>query len=71
MKSDTFYGEFMVKLIWRLSGNLIYHVLSMNTTRQFQTNFTIKSLSKISLFALLHTISISTILVIIFNKSSQ
>ena len=23
MESDTFYGDFMVKLIWRLSGNFI------------------------------------------------
>ena len=31
MKSISFYGDFMVKLIWRLSGNLIYHVFSMKT----------------------------------------
>ena len=29
MESDTFYGDFMVKLVWRLSGNLIYHVFSI------------------------------------------
>ena len=28
MEGDTFYGDFMVKLILRLSGNLIYHVFS-------------------------------------------
>ena len=32
MKSDTFYGDFMVKLIWRFSGSLIYHVVSMKTS---------------------------------------
>ena len=26
VESDTFYGDFMVKLLWRLSGNLIFHV---------------------------------------------
>ena len=52
MESDTFYEECMVKLIWRLSGDLIYHVLSMNTPRQFQTNFTTKSPLKISLSTL-------------------
>ena len=26
MQSDTFYGDFMVKLIWTLSGNSIYHI---------------------------------------------
>ena len=29
MESDTFYGDFMVQLVWRLSGNLIYHVFSI------------------------------------------
>ena len=31
----------MVKLRWRLSGDLIYHVFSI---KNLQTNFTIKSL---------------------------
>ena len=33
----------MVKLMWRLSGNLIYHVFSMKTPENLQTNFAIKS----------------------------
>ena len=32
MESDTFYGHFMVKLVWRLYGNLIYYVSSMKTS---------------------------------------
>ena len=43
MKSDTFYGEFKVKIIWRLSGNLIHHVFSMKTPDNLQTDFAIKS----------------------------
>ena len=27
VESETFYGDFMVKLIWNMSGNLIYYVL--------------------------------------------
>ena len=34
MENDTFYGEFTVKSIWKLSGNLFYHVFSMKTLRQ-------------------------------------
>ena len=33
----------MVKLIWRLSDNFIYHVFSMETSDDLLTNFTIKS----------------------------
>ena len=33
----------MVKLIWRLSGNLICDVFSAKTPDNRQTNFTIKS----------------------------
>ena len=43
MESDTFYGDFMVKSIWRLSGNWIFHVFCMKTQVDLQTNFTIKS----------------------------
>ena len=43
MKSKSFYEDFMVKLIWRLSGNLIYHVFSMKALDNLQTNSTIKS----------------------------
>ena len=39
--SDTFYGDFIVKLIWRLSRNLIDHVFSMKNN--LQTTFAIKS----------------------------
>ena len=31
MESNTFYRDFMLKLIWRFSGNLIYHVFSIKT----------------------------------------
>ena len=31
MQGNNLYRDFMVKLIWRLSGNLIYHVFSMKT----------------------------------------
>ena len=44
MENSTFHGDLMVKLIWRLSSNLIYHVFSINTPDNLQTNFTIKSL---------------------------
>ena len=43
MESDTFCGEFMLKLTWRLSGNLIYHAFSTKSHDNLQTNFTIKS----------------------------
>ena len=33
MECDPFNGDFMIKLIWRLSGNLIYHVFSMKAPR--------------------------------------
>ena len=47
MKSDTFCGDFFVKLTWRLSDNLIYHIFSMKTKDNLQTNFTIKSPQKV------------------------
>ena len=31
MVNDTFFGDIMIKLIWRLSGKLIYHVFFMKT----------------------------------------
>ena len=43
MEVDTVYGNFMVKLIWRLSGNLIHLVFSMKSSDNLETNFTIKS----------------------------
>ena len=42
MESDTFYGDFIVKLIWRLSGNLIHRAFSMKTTSRL-INCTIES----------------------------
>ena len=49
----------MVKLMWRLSGDLIYHAFSTTTLDNLQTDFTIKSPSKKSLSTLspysLHT----------------
>ena len=43
MESDTFCGDFMVKLIWRLSGDLIYHVFTIKAPDDLQTNFIMKS----------------------------
>ena len=31
MENDTFHRDFMVRLIWTLSGNLIYHIFSIKT----------------------------------------
>ena len=33
METDTFYEDVMVKSIWRLPGDLIYHISSMKTPR--------------------------------------
>ena len=57
----------MVKLLWRLSGNLIYHVLSMKTPHNLQTNFTINLHKKYHSPHCLHTITFLTILVIRFT----
>ena len=46
MDSDTFYRDCLVKLIWTLFGNLIYHVVSIETHDNLQTNFTKKNLHK-------------------------
>ena len=43
MESDTFYGDFMVKLIWMLSGNLTHFVFSMKTPDNLLANITMKS----------------------------
>ena len=37
MESDTLYGDFMV-IIWRLYGNMVYHVFPMKTPDNFQAN---------------------------------
>ena len=31
MKTDTFHGHFIIKLIWKLFGDLIYHAVSLGT----------------------------------------
>ena len=59
MESDTFYGDFILKLAWILSGNLIFHAFSMKTPDNLPTNISIKSPLKVSLSTLslynLHT----------------
>ena len=30
METDNIYGNFVIKLVWILSGNLFYHVFSIN-----------------------------------------
>ena len=43
LESDILYGTFMVKFIlWRLSNNLIYHVI-LKTRDNLQTTITIRS----------------------------
>ena len=37
MESDASYGNSEVKLVWRFSSNLIYHVFSI---KQPETNYT-------------------------------
>ena len=58
MKSNTFCVDFMVKLIRRLSGNLIYYLLSIKIPDNLKTNFankiSIKSISTLSIYKL-HT----------------
>ena len=68
MASDTFYGDFMVKLKLRLAGNLIYHIFStgIKAPNYLQTNFTIESPEKYYSQYCRHIISILTILVIKF-----
>ena len=44
MESGNCYEDFMVKLILRLSGNLLYHAFAMKTSDNLQTDFIIKSL---------------------------
>ena len=38
MESNTFYGEFLVKLAWRLSGSLVYPVFSIKTSANFMVS---------------------------------
>ena len=59
MESDTFYEDFMVTLIWRMFGDLIYDVFSMKTRLILPLN-----LHKYHFPHGLHTVSTSYILVI-------
>ena len=43
MESDTFYGDLMVKLIWRLSGVFMEKTLHVKLQDDIHINFTIKS----------------------------
>ena len=58
--TGCFYGGFMVKLAWRLSGNLVCHVSSMKTPDNLQTYFTTELYKKYHSSHCLHTISILT-----------
>ena len=49
MESDTFYRDFMVKLIWRLFGSLIYNVFSMKIQDNLRTNFYHEILQSVTL----------------------
>ena len=61
MERDAFYGDFMIKLIWRLSGDLICYVISMETIDNLHTYLTIYKISMEGITLL--TISKITILV--------
>ena len=37
MESDRFYGDSVVKLVWRLSGNFIYHVFYVKLQKNYIT----------------------------------
>ena len=65
MESDTFYGDFIVKVIWRWSGYLIIHVFSIKPQIISRLIY-----YKISINVSLHTVSILTILVTRFTKFS-
>ena len=39
---DTFYGDSIAKLIWRLYGDLICYVLFKKAQDNLQANFTVK-----------------------------
>ena len=68
MENDTFCGDVMIKLTWRLYGNSIYRE---NTRRSPNfTNLTIKFSQKYHCPYCLHTVSIQSILVIIFTMLS-
>ena len=38
MESNTCFGDFMVKSVWRFSDDLIYHVFSIKIPDNLQTN---------------------------------
>ena len=39
MESDKLHGDFMVKLMWRLSSNLVLHVFPTKPLRQSQKSY--------------------------------
>ena len=43
MESTTCYGDHMVKLIWKLSGNLIYQVFAIKAPGKVHITFAMKS----------------------------
>ena len=45
MKTDTSYGNFMVKLIWRLCGDLIYNENPRQPLDQFSHKISIKGIT--------------------------
>ena len=60
MESDTFSGNFVVKLTWRLSGklnNLIYHVFFHENSNTLQPNLSWNLHKCITL----HTVSIKSL----------
>ena len=48
MKSDTFYGDFMVKLSWTLSGIFVEKTCQVKLPDERHINLTTKSLSMLS-----------------------
>ena len=40
MESNSFDGDFMVKFVWRLSGNLVHHACPLLKTQDQLYNFT-------------------------------
>ena len=43
VESDTFFRDFMVKLVWKLSGVFMETILYIKLPDNTHTNFTIKS----------------------------
>ena len=49
MESDIFYGDFMVKLVWRFSGVFIEELWYIKLPHKLHITFIIKSPTKVSL----------------------